>query len=114
MRHTLLLLLCALALAVLAGCARDNRAVDAFLHDTGTMPADVPAASPTSTTDRFSTTGGVDPLPTRASTYARADALAYARLWAKFGGKPPQPFGFDAHTDAAVLALAEAKATPLP
>ena len=98
-----------LALATLllafAGCANNAR-VDAFLHDTGQMPDDKASPMPRSTTSRTSTTGGVDLLPTRASTYARADALEYARLWAKFSGKPPGPFGYDAKTDAAVMALA--------
>lgn len=110
----LLLLLLPLLLAS-AGCVhRDNAAVDAFLDTTGTKPAPGGRSVVIShLTDRQSTTSGVNALPTRAITYARADALAYARLWVKFGGQPPRPFGYESRTDAGVLALTAARAHPL-
>lgn len=104
MRHIAIIALVLLA----AGCAHDPRAVDAFLHDTGTAPGKEPyKAMPRETTGKHTTTGGINVLPTRACTRSRADALAYARLWVKFKGRAPVPFGYDADTDAAVLALTE-------
>jgi hypothetical protein len=105
-----------LSLAVLLCCAcTDTARVDAFLNDTHTMPADKRtwdiARPPLNAFGvPMTCTGGTDLMPTRASTYARADALAYARLYVKFGGRAPEPFGFDPQTDAAVLALATARA----
>ena len=92
---------------LLAGCASPAR-VDAFLHDTDTAPGKEPyRALPRETTGKYTTTGGINVMPTRACTRSRADALAYARLWVKFKGRAPVPFGYDADTDAAVLALTE-------
>jgi hypothetical protein len=104
--------LLALALVlILAGCGADHARVDAFLVDAGAMPDKDAKAFHVSlrSAEGYGTTGSeiLDAFPTRPITYARADALQYARLWVKFGGRPPRPFGFDPRTDAGLLARAE-------
>jgi hypothetical protein len=116
MRSILTILVLVLLCAGCASTRAANAKMDPWLIETGAMPAagwramekkNVPPL--TFTTGRHSTTGGLQILPTRRSTYARADALAYQRLWVKFGGRPPVPFGFDPQADAGVLAIAEAQ-----
>ena len=90
-----------------AGCTPDNTRVDAFLRDAHAMPGHTPSyGMPQTTTGKYTTTGGIDVQPIRPCNGARADARAYARLYVKFNGKPPQPFGYEPQTDAAVMALA--------
>lgn len=94
-----------------AGCAHDSRAVDTWLRDANAMPDDK-APSPYMPADnRRRATGAsiLDIFPTTPKTVARAEALQYAKLWVKFAGAVPVPFGYDPQTDAGVLALAEAQ-----
>jgi hypothetical protein len=116
----ILILLLALCCTGCASTRAVNARVDPWLISTGAMPAGGWRAMDKLTfgiakpaRNAFGVpmecTGGTDLLPTRRSTYTRADAISYQRLWVKFGGRPPVPFGVDPQADAGVLAITEAQ-----